>query len=193
MNAPATRGTFLRKITPATVTGKVHGDDKWLQKLGNTRPVPAQTLYDLYGQITRAKVGTTEKGEYVQFKGRFVAVTPDGEEFASGACHVPIMEDMLFAAFQDAGGAEQKAVIEFAVRVGIVPAPEDKPSATGYVYDVQRLLDKTDASDPITRMRQEVQANALPAPGTTSADTPASAPAATPIAGHKHAGGGKRR
>lgn len=184
------RGKFLRKITPSTVTAEVHGDAKYMTKLGATRPVPAQTLYDLFGTIARAKVGTTDKGEYVQFKGRFQAVTPDGEEFLSGAAHIPVMEDMVHAALEDAHASDPKAVIEIAVRIGIKPAPEDKPSATGYEYVVERLIETSDASDPIARMRSEVAAKALPAPGNTSASVPETA---APATGGKHHGGGKKR
>lgn len=189
--AGATRAPFLRKITTKTVTDAAYGDG-FLAKIGASRPVAARTLFDLFGQISRTKLGHTDKGDYIQFKGRFQAVTPDGEVFDSGAAHIPVLEDMLFTALTDAQASNPKAQLEIAIRIGIKPAPEGKPSATGYEFVVTKLLQDSDASDPIARLRSEVAAAALPAPGQTSADVPP-AGEATPATGGKHHAGGKKR
>lgn len=160
--APAKTAKFLRKLSPKTICDEVGLD---LGKLGDTRPVAARVLYDLFGVTNRVKQGTTDKGAWVAFQGEFEAVTPDGEIFSSGRAHIPVVEDMLFGALSAAQAEDAKARVEIAVRVSIKPAPSGKPSATGYEYDVQNLI-PTKPSNAIANMRAIAaqSAPALPAP-----------------------------
>lgn len=182
---------FLKKITPKTVFAAVH-PGKDILELGNTRPVPAQVLYDIYGQVNGYKQKAddkNEKGIWTQFKGRFraVFVDPDtGEikQWESGATHVPVLEDMILAAFQTAKDQDPRAHIEIALRVGIRPANPAKPSATGYEYDVQRLIPQEDTpQDPIVAL---MQAAAKANPPALAAPV---APVAGPASGAAQSGG----
>lgn len=169
---------MLKKITPKTVCDKLYGPG-FLLKLGETRPVQARVLYDVFGVVNGVKQGETEKGTWVKFLGRFRAVGPEGEIVAeSGAMHIPVFEDMLHAAINEAKEHDPRARVEIAFRVGIVTAASGKPSATGYEFDVQKLVDTKQDDDPIVRLMNEAAAAnkpALPAPGTTTADGPPSA------------------
>jgi len=177
-SAPSTarraRPKFLKKITPKTVTDEVGinlGDREWVI-LNVKAPL---VLYDLYGTINRIKTGHTDKGDWTAFVGRFQAVTPDGREFDSGKTHIPVLEDILYSALTAAQETDPKAAIEIAIRVSVKPAPKEKPSATGYEYDVQRLIDARNEADPIARLRAEANANLLTGPslagGTSASDT----------------------
>jgi hypothetical protein len=201
MNANASgasnRPKFIKKLTPKSVTDTAYGPG-FLTKVGETRPVPAQELYKLFGQISRVKTGTTNLGDYIQFKGRFRAVTKDGEIFDGGAAHIPVLEDMLFTVLSEAQSAVPKAVVEISVSIGIKPATPGKPSATGYEYEVTNLRDVQEASDPISRLMSEAGiggAAALPAPTPVSQLAAVAEPVATaePVLGGRHHAGGKRR
>lgn len=168
----ARRSTFLRKISPKTVCTELGVN---LLTIGNTRPVPSQLLYYLYGITGKIKTGQTDKGEWMAFLGRFRAVSPDKTRvFESGTAFVPVLEDMIYSSMLQAQdpstGGDDKAQITFAVAIGIKPAPADKPSATGYEYDVQRLIEQTAEGDPLTLLETEVTgrlALAGPADGTS--------------------------
>lgn len=162
MNAAVspTRKTLLKKITPKTISEAVHTPYNLLEMPRPDGYVEDKVLYDLFGTINRVRQGQTDKGPWVQFKGRFQAVTPDGEVFDSGAVHLPGgVEDLVFAALDEArvksGGAP--VTLEIAFRVAIKRAKPGKPSATGYEYDVQPLIAQTlSPDDPIARLRSEV-------------------------------------
>lgn len=160
---------MLKKITPKTISESVAHPYNLLELPRPNGYVEDRHLYDLFGVVNRTRQGNTDKGPWTQFKGRFQAVTPDGEVFDSGACHIPggTVEDMLFVALDEArakanGGA---VTIEIALRIMIKRAPPGKPSATGYVYDVQPIIQRElAADDPIARMREQAAKLALPAP-----------------------------
>lgn len=156
MNAVAKTAAipFLKKITPKSVS-----EARNIKLLELQRPVVAQVLYDLFGTINgykqKADDKNTEKGVWTQFKGRFRAVSPDGEMWESGATHIPVLEDMILATLQAAQEIDKRANVEIALRISILPAPAGKPSMTGYEYDVQRLLPAAEsASDPIVLLMQ---------------------------------------
>lgn len=162
MNASASSraAKLLRKITPATVTNEIG-----VNLLALPRPIEARVLYDLFGVAARTKTGQTDKGPWLAFLGEFEAVTPDGEIFMSGKTHIPVLEDMLYAALQQAQEKDPKATVQLAIRVGIKPAPTTKPSATGYEFDVQSLI-PAQTNSAIAALKQLAQqhAPALPAP-----------------------------
>lgn len=166
MNAPtgaAPRGKFLKKITPKTITDEIGvnlGDRKWVE----TELKGPMPLYDLFGIVVRTKTGHTDKGDWLAFVGQFKAITADGHEFDSGRAHIPVLEDMIYSALTSAkedGG--EGAKVEVALRIGIRPAPKGKPSATGYEYDVQRLVETRSEDDPIRRLMKEASVTTLPA------------------------------
>ena len=201
MNASApVRPKFLRKITPKTVT-----EEMGINLLALNRPVQPQELYKLYCRITGTKMTTTTLGESMGFLGDFRAVTPDGKRFMSGKAYIPVIDSMLYSALQSARdpetGGDAKNVLQVAVSIAIKPAPTNKPSMTGYEFDVQTLSDPAE-DDPLTALEQQTMAKlALPGPaaGTStegagasngasvSAAAPAADPPATPAKGHKGA------
>ncbi len=152
---------LLRKISPATVYDT-------LPRLDIPGAPTEKVLYDVYGMTNGVKSGSTEKGDWLSFKGQFEAVTPDGELFASGQVFLPQpFEDMLYSQLKDAQGADDKASVQFAVRVFIVAPKKGKPSAVGYEYRCQPLIDAQESS-PIAALRNQVKtatlALAAPAP-----------------------------
>lgn len=176
---------FLKKITPKTVTEAVG-----FNLLTQNRPVPPRHLYDLFGVVSGVKQKADEKNEkgvWTQFKGQFRAVLPPDPEtgeilqFESGAAHIPMLEDMIFSAFQSAKANDDRAQVHIALRIAIVTAPDTKPSMTGYEFNVQRLIPAEDqAEDPIVRlMRASAEANK---PAQITQDKPAAGTASTQAA-----------
>lgn len=156
-------GKFLRRLTPKSVMTEVG-----VNLLALQRPVESRVLYDLFGTIVRVQSktsDTTSKGVSIAFVGEFEAVTSDGEVFVSGKCFIPVLEDVLFAAFQGAKDKDEKASLDIALRVAIKTAPADKPSMTGYEFDVQSLI-PVKSSNRIAALRQLAAQNspALAAP-----------------------------
>jgi hypothetical protein len=146
------RPTFLRKITPKTVTAEVGID-----LLSLNRPVQARELYKLYCRIQRTKMTTTTLGESMGFLGDFRAVTPEGKRFMSGKAYIPVMDSILYSSLADAQDPETgdpKAVLQVAISIGIKPAPVGKPSMTGYEFDVQ-IISQPSEDDPLERLERE--------------------------------------
>jgi len=145
---------FVRKITPKAVAELMGINLLQLQ-----RPVAPRALYDLWGTVMAAvikqdKTGT--KQDSVQFKGQFQATHCDTGEIIcdSGVCFIPVMDSVLYTALKNAQEADSKARIAIAFRVGMRTAPADKPSMTGYEWDVQRLIPQTESKDdPIARLK----------------------------------------
>lgn len=153
--APLTATPFLRKITPKSVSLEVGLDLLKLQ-----RPVPPLHLYDLFGTVRSARVVEDRSGmnrkPSIKFGGKFKAVTQSGKEFDSGVTFIPVLDEMLATALKEAQDANPDAQIEIALSIGIVTAPEGKPSMTGYEFDVQRILQgPPSVHDPIQRMREQ--------------------------------------
>lgn len=177
MNAVSTsvaprRPKFLRKISAKTITTELGIN---LLELGNHRPIPAQELYKLFGITGKVKVSTTDKGESIAFLGRFRAISPDGTRvFESGQAYVPVLEEVLHSALMEAQdperGGNPKAQITFAVSIGIQPAPADKPSMTGYVYEVQKLVDAQSETDPLLMLETEAMGGTVSGEGAVAGD-----------------------
>jgi hypothetical protein len=140
---------LIKKISPNTITA-----DR-LQRLDLAGAPTEVILYDLYGIVHGIRKGTTDKGEWTQFRGQFEAQTLEGEIFGSGACFVPQpFEDMLYSQVMSAKEADPNASVQFACRVSIVPPAKGKVSATGYEYRVKPLIDNP--SSPLDGVRQLV-------------------------------------
>lgn len=185
-SAPRARARFLKKITPKTITDEVGpqiGDREWVALNLKT----AYPLYDLYGVISRTKSGHTDKGDWLAFLGQFKAVTPDGQQFDSGKAHIPVLEDVIYSALSQAQDANEKASVEVALRIGIKPAPKEKPSATGYEYYAERLVDARPENDPISRLMHEAKAG-FPALEAPASQVPAGATEAVGKHPPKHSG-----
>jgi hypothetical protein len=185
MNAVVKPNHFLRKITPSTVTEAMGLDLLKLREIDGGKVKP-RVLFELFGVVNRFKTGSTDKGPWVKFLGRFKAVTEadaNGEVkiFESGAAHIPIMEDILYGAIEEAraGNPGKPIVVEIAFRVSIKTAPDGKPSATGYEFDVQPLVQRIPtADDPLERLMLEAKTLKL---AQLSAPTPAPASTPTPV------------
>lgn len=151
---------LLRKISPKTVCPDA------LRRLDASDSPKEVMLYDVYGVTNKIRTGSSDKGEWIQFKGQFEAVTEAGEIFASGACFLPQpFEDMLYGQLQQAQEADAKSTVQFACRVTIVPPAPGKPSATGYEFRCMPLVESAETS-PVAALRAHVmeQRKALSAP-----------------------------
>lgn len=157
--------TLLRKISPASIMNETGGSIPRLdQKDGPTE----FALYNVYGIASKLRTGITDKGPWTSFKGQFEAVTPDGETFVSGQVFLPQpFEDMLMSSLQQAQQQDDKASVQFAVRVFCVPPQKGKPSATGYEYRCESLIESVETSplaDLRTKVQERVKALAAPKP-----------------------------
>lgn len=181
-NAMPKKIPFLKKITPKTMCDDVLGIDLADRKWVETSLTSQLALYDLFGTITKTKVGHTDKGDWTAFIGRFNACDPTtGEVIAeSGKAHINVLEDLVYSTLVQAQEADPKAQVHIAIRIGIKPAPKGKPSQTGYEYWAERLTQTQAADDPIARLRGEVYQARLagPAGGTSSEGATSGAPTA---------------
>jgi hypothetical protein len=141
---------LLRKISPATVCPDL------LKRL-DVDGAPAEVvLYDIYGMTNKVKSGSSEKGEWTQFRGEFEAVTPDGEVFVAGGCFLPEpIQSMLHSQMSQAQVEDKNASVKFAVRVSIVKPAKGKPSVTGYEYRVKPIIESNEES-PLKALREAV-------------------------------------
>ncbi len=170
-SAPAAAVPFERKITPKSVSKYLGIDLLQLQ-----RPVQGRNLYDLFGLVHAVVIKPDRSGtkaDSVQFKGEFQAVNSDTGEVLceSGVMFVPVMDSVLYSAVKNAQEVDPKARIAVALRVAIKPAPSDKPSMTGYEFDVQRLVPQEHNDEsPIERLKKLAKASrpALAAPEPTA-------------------------
>lgn len=156
--------TLLRKISPATIYADA------LPRLDIPNAPETFQLYNVYGIANKVRTGKTDKGEWLSFKGQFEAMKPDGELFASGQVFLPQpFEDMLFSKLTEAQQNDDKASVQFAVRVFLVPPKKGKPSATGYEYRCEPLIESEESS-PLLSLRAQVleKSKLLPAPNEES-------------------------
>lgn len=124
-------------------------------------------VYDIGGRVARFRP-TKGKGDKdgIQFLGEFKAHLAEhlgGAWFVSGRAHVPGMfEEMLYAQLVEAQREDEKATIEFLIRVGIKPPKPGKPSAVGYEWTVEPLIDADRAVDPLQALFDKAGQRALP-------------------------------
>ncbi len=159
---------LIRKISPAAVNPEA------LIRMDIPGAPSEKTLYDIYGVAHKTKTGHTDYGDWTAFKGEFEAITPDGEIFRSGTCHLQEpFQEMLLAALSDAQSSNEngEGTVQFACRVSIVAPRKGKASSTGYEYRVTPLVEARDSSVMLS-LREQAQkaALALPAP-VTNIDT----------------------
>lgn len=145
---------YVRKITPKTIAEILKIDLLNLQ-----RPVQPRVLYDLFGTVFAASIKPDKSGtkqDSIQFRGEFQAVNAEtGEALAdSGIMYIPVMDAVLYTALNTALERDKKSRIAVALRVSLKTAPKDKPSMTGYEFDVQRLIPNDHSEDdPIARLK----------------------------------------
>lgn len=144
---------LLRKISPASIMNETGGQ---IPRLDQPNGPTEFALYNVYGIASKLRTGVTDKGPWTSFKGQFEAVTPDGEVFISGQVFLPQpFEDMLMSSLQQAQQQDDKASVQFAVRVFCVPPQKGKPSATGYEYRCESLIESVESS-PLADLRAKV-------------------------------------
>lgn len=111
----------------------------------------------LYGRCSDKKIGTSDYGEFIRFKGEFEGVNADtGDSFRSGDMIVPgILESLLDSAIT----VDENNAVDFAVEVWVEPSDR---SMTGYTYNIKPLI-KPQESDALAELRN-LASGALPAP-----------------------------
>lgn len=145
----------LRKITIATVAGKVKGNAELMKKIIEADG-QAVGLMDVFGIASKGKPGETQFGEFVKFVGQFRAVNlATGEVFAAPACILPtFLADDIYGAMTAGGEGVRNA--QFAFRIGVFYAPE---SVTQYQYDAQPLIQPAEA-DALALLEKQAQEGA---------------------------------
>lgn len=170
-SAPVAVVPFVRRLVPKAVAEILGINLMTLQ-----RPVQGRDLYDLYGVVHGATIKKDKSGtkqDSVQFRGQFQAVDCfTGEVLCeSGVAFIPVMDSVLYSAITNALETDSKAQIAIAFRVAYKTAPTDKPSITGYEWDVQRLIPQDHKEDsPIERLKAlaKTHRSALAAPKPTA-------------------------
>jgi hypothetical protein len=108
------------------------------------------------GEVVEARLGQTDKGEFLRLMGEFVAVNlTTGEHYHSHQAILPsFIADSLGAALR------QTQAVGFALEIG---AQADATAITGYVYTARSLM-PTEPTDRMRRLMQAAGVAALPAP-----------------------------
>ncbi len=161
--------TILRKMSPKSVMGKIKrpfpgdpGDPSADPPVPAKAPDPERDLYVVMGQTNGLVTGESDNGPWVAFKGWFESARCDtGEVAQSALCFVPkAFEEMLVNAVKTQQGIDQSAMVEFAVKISIVPS--DK-AAVGYEFRCRNLI-KVQSGDPLKALRESLRgAGSLPA------------------------------
>ena len=148
-NVELVGNALLRRITVRDVVGKAYMSE--LAQHLSKAPGKKMGLMRVIGVANRAKPGSTDKGDYVRFIGRFKATNLlTGEIFQSSQCILPNFIGEQIHAAMTAGGAAGLAGLEaqvesqFAFDIG---ASHEPSSVTGYMYTVASLIppSQTDA------------------------------------------------
>ena len=111
----------------------------------------------IFGRCTDKKVGQTQYGDFVTFKGDFEGLNVQtGESYRAGSLIVPsILESLLDSAIN----TEENNSVDFAVEVWVKPSEKSK---TGYIYGIKPLIEPAE-SDVLALLRKQV-ISSLPAP-----------------------------
>ena len=120
-------------------------------------------LIKVAGETTEAKVGQTDKGEYIRLLGNFFAENMvTGERFQSSQCILP-----TFIAEPMAAALKVSQSVEFAIQID---ATENEDSAVGYVFSVKSLTQ----AEPTDKMKRLMLAAGITdKPAEKAADKPA--------------------
>jgi hypothetical protein len=152
----------VTKFIPTKEITEKRGDREVVREV----PAIGETtwLANIVGIARNVKRGTSTYGDWEALLGDFMAEPLVGEKAGkrvrTGQIFLPdVILNMIAGAMNGANG------IEFNFKVGIVAVPTDgdKPSATGYEYVADILVEPT-VSDPLTALLDKAAAKALPAP-----------------------------
>lgn len=138
----STEASLLKKISTATVYGKITNEDK----------VAPKALYRVFGIAVGTKTGSSNYGDWSCFVGEFQAVNlHTGEIFNSSKCFLPEIVDagILTQLSQAEGGG-----VKFAFEIGIQP---NEDIVIGYEYTAKSLL-QVQPNNFLAEMAQEVLA-----------------------------------
>ena len=112
-------------------------------------------LYTAYGVITGIKVGSSQYGEWIAFKGDFIAIN-EKHEVSSNLIFLPeLATNMLEAAFRQSDADS----IEFALKIG----KKKSDSPIGYEYYIESVLD-IKASNRLEDLREKIDTYNTPNP-----------------------------
>lgn len=135
--------TAIRKISSKTVVGKIPNPPE-----KGVRP-----LWQVIGQATGVKAGTTQFGEFQALVGVFEAVNVEtGEVFEAPQCFLPEPQNGAIATKLLNGNA---TAVEFALEIGI-KAP-GAGSQQRYEYTCKTLREAGE-SDPLDGLRRKLPA-----------------------------------
>jgi len=153
--------TLLKKITMSEVFGIVRASGGFKPKVhfgANEAGEFAPTLImRVAGVVHGLERGTTTYGEYIRFKGNFAAINAQGAEFRSPSLILPSPADGLTeAALAESDGKP----VELAFDIMAVHDAGDR----GYKFQVQPLLQQTQADPLDTLLSGVAETFALPAP-----------------------------
>lgn len=130
---------LIRKITIRTV-GVSKADIKAKVKDAEGG-VP---LVRIVGETVEAKVGQTDKGQFIRLLGDFVAINEStGKRYQSAQCILP-----TFVSEPLAAALKMSQSVSFALLIG---AKADDDSITGYVFTVESLT-KAEPTDKMRRL-----------------------------------------
>jgi hypothetical protein len=136
----------LRKITPKAVVGDILETAKDLKK-----PAP---LFRVYGIIRGLTTGSTQLGEFIKFKGDFLAERVDnGQQFRSSAFIAPKpLDDMLESQYMASVDKEtgEATEVRFSAEIGYKP---DK-NAYGYMWTATPLI-AMQQNDELAALREQ--------------------------------------
>jgi hypothetical protein len=134
--------SLLKKISTATVYGKIKNSDK----------VEEKSLYRVFGLAVGTKTGTTDYGDWSCFVGEFQAVNiHTGEMFSSSKCFLP---EIVEAGIMTQLSQVEKGGVKFAFEIGIKPNEE---IVIGYEYTAKSLL-QVAPNNFLAEMAEEVLA-----------------------------------
>lgn len=147
-------GGILRKITVATVCGKVG-------RMGEKDEPKA--LMRVYGFANGVKRGETAFGPWAGLTGQFEAVNLEtGEVAVAPVCILPEPMGSLLVS-----RAENGEAVQFAYEIGVKYSAK---GSAGYEYTTKVIV-KESQNDPLAELRQQVKALPAPTskPGTSAA------------------------
>ena len=98
--------------------------------------------------------GESKHGEFVGFKGQFLAITKDGEQFASSTIFLPTVVARKLREQLDHG------VVEIEVKADVFVTETDK-NASGYAYLCEPIM-TSEAADKMVKLQKSILGSALP-------------------------------
>lgn len=154
--------TPLKKITSANVMGSVlellRGMDTEENPLPKKKSIE---LFDVYGQVTGIRTGTSQFGDWTMLTGNFEAVRLDtGEVFAAREAGIP---EPILSAVVDA--LKEHDTIDLAVRICAHKRVDELKAENSYEFTCKMITEvKPNQALSDLRVQREKFIAALPAP-----------------------------